>query len=222
MFGQLCRFSAWGCCLASAKFFTNFSLVLLIKVLLIKKRVAKRYAPIIRSQKQMTEDIVKELKKNNQEEENQKNIKSENVDKNDIGSLAEDYRRRYNLRDPDIDTEFGINFLENGQAVIGNTPITIQDDDIIIGGDVYRGTEAVWELLTEKKGENLFHSPYSEEDMGDYYEILKRTNVLRENLDPNSTHPRSSASWKWRNIFSKLWKKMKSEENSSDEEEEEE
>ena len=39
MFGQLSRFSAWECCLASAKFLTNFSLVLLIKVLLIKKSV---------------------------------------------------------------------------------------------------------------------------------------------------------------------------------------
>ena len=38
-FGPFSRFSAWGCCLASAKFLTNFSLVLLTKVLLIKKRV---------------------------------------------------------------------------------------------------------------------------------------------------------------------------------------
>ena len=112
-------------------------------------KLAKRYAPIVKSQKQMTENIVKELKMNNKNEYNE-HIKSENEDENDdhnSGSLAEEYRRRYALRDQDIDTEFGIKFLENGQAVIGNTPITIQGDDIVIGGEVYDGSEGLWELL---------------------------------------------------------------------------
>ena len=34
-------------------------------------------------------------------------------------------------RDPDIDTSFGINYLPNGDAVIANTPIKIENDDII-------------------------------------------------------------------------------------------
>ena len=195
--------------------------------------LAKRYAPIVRSQKKMTEDIVKELKKNNQDEGVEDvNIKSENAgwrgnvksEDQDLysGSLAEEYLRRYRTRDPDIDTEFGLNFLRNGIAVIGKTPVIIQGDDIIIGDEVYSGSEAVWELLTEKKKENFVHQPYSEADMKTYYDILKKTNVLRQNFEPDSTKPRSSQSWKWRNILSKLWKKMKDDDNSSEEEVEKE
>ena len=198
--------------------------------------LAKRYAPIVRSQKKMTEDIVKELKKNNQDEGEDVNIKYEDGDESgnvksedggdkgahDYGSLAEEYRQRYHMRDPDIDTEFGIKFNKNNQAFIGVTPITIEGDDIIIGGEVYPGNQAVWELLTEKKKENLLLQTYTEEDMKTYYDILKKTNVLRQNFDPNSTKPRSSQSWKWTHIFSKLWQKMKEEDNSSAEEEEEE
>ena len=183
--------------------------------------LAKRYAPIVKSQKKMTEDIVKELKMSNQREHNE-HIKSEDEDENDdhnSGSLAEEYRRRYALRDQDIDTEFGIKFLENGQAVIGNTPITIQGDDIVIGGEVYDGTEGLWGLLTEKRKENLMQVPYSEDDWANYFGILKKTNALRQNFDPNSTHPRSSNSWKWKNILGTLWKKLKKDDNSSDEEE---
>ena len=193
--------------------------------------LAKRYAPIVQSQKKMAEDIVKELRKNIQDEDEEVNVKSEDENEDiksedeeggEHGSFAEEYRRRYRMRDPDIDTEFGIKFLKDGQAVIGNTPITIEGDDIIIGGDVYPGNEAVWELLTEKKKENLVHMPYDGEDMRIYYEILKKTNVLRNNFDPNSNKPRSNQSWKWKHIFSKLWERMKNESNSSFEEEEEE
>ena len=168
--------------------------------------LAKRYAPIVQSQKKMAEDIVKELRKNIQDEDEEVNVKSEDENE-DIKSE---------------DEEFGIKFLKDGQAVIGNTPITIEGDDIIIGGDVYPGNEAVWELLTEKKKENLLHMPYDGEDMRIYYEILKKTNVLRNNFDPNSNKPRSNQSWKWKHIFSKLWERMKNESNSSFEEEEEE
>ena len=188
--------------------------------------LAKRYAPIVQSQKKMAEEIVKELKKNNQyededvksEDENE-DIKSE--DEEGDGSFAEEYRKRYRMRDPDIDTEFGVKFLGDGQAVIGKTPITIDGDDIIIGDEVFPGNESVWELLTEKKKENLVHKPHSKEDLQIYYEILKKTNVLRHNFDPNSNKPRSNQSWKWTHIFAPLWQRMKDENNSSSEEEEE-
>ena len=189
----------------------------------------KRYAPIVRSQKLMSESIVKELKMKNRETSNKNPIKTEHIktehgDDHDLysGSLAEEYRNRYRMRDTDIDTEFGINFLENGVAVIGNTPVIIQGDDIIIGDEIYRGNEALWQLLTEKNEENFMQESYSEKDWENYYNILKKTNVLRQNFDPNSTRPRSSGSWKWRNILSKLWKEMKEDRSSSEEEVEEE
>ena len=46
-------------------------------------------------------------------------------DRENFGPLAEDYRQRYVLRDPDIDIQFGINFLRDGKTIICNTPMTI-------------------------------------------------------------------------------------------------
>ena len=44
--------------------------------------------------------------------------------------------------------------LPDGQTIIGNTLITIDDDGMIIGRNVYPGTEGLWTLLTEKAGNN--------------------------------------------------------------------
>ena len=194
----------------------------------------KRYAPIVKSQREMTDKIVKELKMENREEdkeeEENKPIKDEvkdekldgelgNGDDLHSGHFAEEYKRRYALRDEDIDIEFGIRFLDDGRAVIGQTPITIQGDDIVIGGEVYHGNAALWELITEKKKENLTHmSSYTQDDWNNYYDIIKRTNVLRRNFDPNSSKSRSNKSWKWKEIFSDFWKRMKEEDNSSGDE----
>ena len=42
----------------------------------------------------------------------------------------------------DIDTSFGINFVD-GEPFIGSTPIKIEDDDIIIYNEVYQGTPGI-------------------------------------------------------------------------------
>ena len=204
----------------------------------------KRYAPIVQSQKQMSDQIVKELQKQRSETKyddlvpvkteskdlvpvktesedlvpvktESKKRKSEESD--NFGHLAEDYRQRYSLRDPDIDTQFGINFLSNGQTMIGNTPITIDGDDIIIARNVYQGTEGLWTLLTEKNKEQL-ENRYDTNDIQQYMEILKDTAALHQNFDPENNRPRSNQSYKWRKILSVIWKKMREDEGLSDDE----
>ena len=165
----------------------------------------------------MTDEIVKTLKNEREEIVPLKaERKKRKLEEKEYGPLAEDYRKRYALRDPDIDTKFGINWKRNGQTVIGDTPITIQEDDIIIKSDVYEGTEGLWQLLTEKKKDNL-HS-YDAEDLTSYMNILRDTHVLHQNLDPESPYPRSSSSWKWKNILGPLWGKIREEDGQDDEE----
>ena len=172
------------------------------------RTLEKTFAPIIKSQKNMTEEIVNTLKAE------RKRVKFE---EKEFGPLAEDYRRRYTMRDPDIDTQFGINFLKDGQTVIGNTPITIEDnDDIVINGHVYAGTEGLWTLLTERKKDNLHSYNDNAGDLRSYMDILRDTHVLHKNFDPNSTHPRSNSSWKWRKIFSPIWEKIQEEDDDDD------
>ena len=180
-----------------------------------QRTLEKTFAPIIQSQKHMTDEIVKTLK-NEREEIVPLQRKKRKLEMEDYGPLEEDYRQRYALRDPDIDTKFGINFLADGKVVIGDTPITIQDDDIVIRDNVYDGSEGLWQLLTERKKANL--NSYDGEDLTNYMNILRDTHVLHNNLDPDSPYPRSSASWKWTNILGRLWKKMRSDDGESDEE----
>ena len=44
-----------------------------------------------------------------------------------------------------------------------------------------------------------------------YEGILRQTNALHEDFNPNSKYPRSSATWKWRSILSPIWEKYKKE-----------
>ena len=169
------------------------------------KSLEKTFAPIIKSQQDMSKEIVKHLKKEN--DFGAENIKNENesINEKHIGNLPVEYRRRYILKDEDIDIQFGIKFLDNGQAVIGDTPIKFYGNDIIIGDEVFKGTAGVWTLLTEKRKENL-HS-YTDEDAIEYMHILNVTNVLHKNYDPSSNYPRSNSSYKWKTILSQIWRK---------------
>src|SRR6218665_3457652 len=44
-------------------------------------------------------------------------------------------------------TTFGIN-SKNGVFYIGNSPISIQSNDVTVGDKTYAGTPGLWELLT--------------------------------------------------------------------------
>ena len=69
---------------------------------------------------------IKEEEDSEEEEEAGEDVKVEKIKKRRLlsdkfGPLANDYRNRYMLRDPDIDTTFGICLLNNGETVIGDT-----------------------------------------------------------------------------------------------------
>ena len=112
-------------------------------------------------------------------------------------------------RDKEIDTSFGIKF-HDGVPYIANTPITIDHDDITIYNKVYDGTPGLWNLITEKT-EGLLDGKYTDDDLAMYEGILRQTNALHTDFDPNSPYPRSSASWKWRSILSPIWEKYRKE-----------
>ena len=171
----------------------------------VRRRVLEEtFHPIVRSQAKMTEQIIKSLREKRDSDSSEEELPKKRREE-DFGPLAEEYWNRYAMRDPTIDTSFGIN-VENGQPVIGNTPIKIKNDDIIIYNNIYPGTEGLWELLTEKKV-NL--QDFDQNDIQEYMGILGDTNVLYKDYNPNSSYPRSNTSWKWKNILGPIWKKLK-------------
>jgi hypothetical protein len=184
-----------------------------------QRELEHHFAPVVQIQDKMSKEIIEGLKPIKEEvttlRENLENRdealprKMRRVDMDEYGPLAREFRTRYTGRDPDVDTTFGIKYLLDGRSVIGNTPITISDDDIMIYGEVYDGTPGLWSLLTETEKDKLTKDKWNQDDMNTYAEILRQTSVLHEDYNPNNPHPRSNRSWKWKHILGKLWDQLK-------------
>ena len=174
------------------------------------RTLQETFDPVVKAQADMTEKIVKSLKEIRPKEKILMPSKKRRLSSGDeFGSLANAYRNRYMSRDDEIDTSFGIRFVD-GKPFIANTPIKIEHNDIIIYNQVYEGTPGLWSLITEKTKGKL-EGAYDENDLAAYKNILQQTNVLHQDFDPNSAYPRSSVSWKWRNILAPIWTKLREE-----------
>ena len=117
----------------------------------------------------------------------------------ELGELATAYLQQYASNKKSTDTTFGISSKE-GVFYIGDTPITIEGDDITVADKTYTGTPGLWELLTMAKPNE---SIYSSSDLDDYAEILHETNAMRQSGNPSK--PRSSRSGKYKNIIKPIW-----------------
>ena len=111
-----------------------------------------------------------------------------------VGKLAKLYLSR-----PNPDKKFGIR-KEKGHHYIGNKHVIVSQNDIIADGETFIGRPGLWELITSKNPQN-----YNTEDYADYAYLMIKTNALHDNYNPNDPSPRSSKSYKWKNILSPLW-----------------
>ena len=175
------------------------------------KTLQETFDPVVKAQTDMTEKIVKSLKEIRPKDEKIPiPFKKRRLSSGDeFGSLANAYRNRYMSRDDEIDTSFGIHFVD-GKPFKGKTPIKIEHNDIIIYNQVYEGTPGLWSLITEKT-KGVLEGTYDKNDLAAYAKILEQTNVLHQDFDPNSPYPRSNVSWKWRNILAPMWPKLREE-----------
>ena len=102
-----------------------------------------------------------------------------------------------------IDRTFGIH-KKNGKYHIGNKPITIKGNNIIIEDNEYEGTKGLWELIIFKDPDN-----YTEDDYLNYINLLVQTNTIYQGNNPNNTNPKSSKSNKWDKLISPVWEHIK-------------
>ena len=110
----------------------------------------------------------------------------------DLGEIAEEY-----LKTPLLsrDTTFRIHEKE-GIYYIGEKQATIANNNIIIGVEIFKGTPGLWELIMVKNPVNFTHKDYK-----NYRSLVIKTNVLHRYYDPKNPYPRSSDSYKWREIL---------------------
>ena len=110
-----------------------------------------------------------------------------------------------------IDLTFGL-YAKDGGFYIGNKPVIIDDNDIIVDDIIFEGTAGLWELITSKNPIN-----YTDEDVGKYKQLVKQTNTAYRDNNPNSKYPKSSKSPKWYNIIKPIWEEIKEEEETEGE-----
>ena len=138
-----------------------------------------------------------------------------------LGEEALRFVMRNKIHDRTLDRTFGIKFTVIGY-VMGNTPVRFQGNDIIIENVKYPGTPGLWALITDTQKEQIDEAKPSNEDYDNYQEILQKTHVLHDQSNPESKKPRSSRSWKWKNVLEPIWQLIKEEEEEKGEGEEEE
>ena len=103
-----------------------------------------------------------------------------------------------------VDKVFGL-IEKNKRLHIGNKPITIKDNNIIIEGVIYTGTPGLWDLIISQDPQKEI----TEEDYLNYGNILKQTNAIYQKNDPNQNKPKSSKSNKWMTFIKPIWEDIK-------------
>ena len=183
-----------------------------------QRDLEEQWRPVVKSQNKVVEKVSKALEpirqgvlSIRQSLERPRKMEFEN-----LGHEAEGFITRNKIHDPTLDTTFGIRFSSDGRTFIGNTPITIQGDDIIINNEVYHGTRGLWSLITDTQKDQITNAEPTKNDKEEYASMLYQTNVLHEDSNPDNKMPRSNRSWKWRQFLGPIWETFKKMDDSSD------
>ena len=174
--------------------------------------LSKFFKPITKTQKATAKEITEELKPIKEGIENIPNIITfpaypsirasrkplEGEDTQYIGKVATNALRKFATIDK-ADRTYGLRD-DGGKFYIGEKLTVIDDNDLVVGRDVYEGTPGLWELIMSKEPDKTIYTP---EDKENYARLMIKTNVLRQKKYPN--RPRSADSDKWRDILSPIW-----------------
>ena len=121
-----------------------------------------------------------------------------------LGPIASEAFEKYTTIEG-ADKVFGM--VKKGKNYyIGDKPIKIKGDNIIIDDKEYPGTPGLWELIISQdpqKGKS------TDEDFINYGNLLIQTNAIYQKNDPNTNKPKSSKSYKWKNIINPIWQEIK-------------
>ena len=177
----------------------------------LQTNLSKIFKPITDVQKSTAEDIRSDIKENmlqkitfpaylsiegfHQEEEEE-----QHPDTQFIGPIAQEYLRKFATKS-ESDRTYGL-YDKNGNFYIGNKPVTIVDDNIIVDGEEYQGTPGLWELIIAKNPDSEI---YTEQDHRNYAKIMIASNALKKGNDPKSPRPKASKGNKWKSLLREVW-----------------
>ena len=164
------------------------------------------FKPLTETQKEIKEEIQKipiAYNLNNKiQQEPQLAIEAEKKKETLLGPVATYYMSKFADKDG-VDKVFGI-YNQGNKFYIGNKEIEFDHDDIIVDGSRFKGTEGFWDILINKSP-----SHYEDDDFNDYARLMRLTNAIHQNNDPNNNRPKSSTSKKYKEIIKPIWEHLK-------------
>ena len=99
-----------------------------------------------------------------------------------------------------IDRTYGI-YAKDKKFYMGNSPITIKDNDITISDKTFPGTPGLWKLITSKYIPNKLE--YTPQDLANYIIMMYLTKTIYVNNDPSKAK-RGGNSKKLNNLIKPL------------------
>ena len=160
--------------------------------------LTKLYKALIESNEKILNKIAdKELNKSNDRE----------LTEDNLGDISSFFLKKYNTRFVnDVRRNFEISEIGN-KMVFGKMEVDVDGNDIVVGGEKYKGTNGLWELMTESNATDEWSS-VNDEDLQNYSKIIFNTGAIYSESNPNK--PKASRSEKYRKIIKPLWEKFKS------------
>ena len=158
--------------------------------------LSKFFKPITETQKATTKEITEELKPIKEGIENlpqaitfpaypsiqafEKPLEGE-----DIGEVAEKYLRKFATKG-EADTTYGL-YDRKCNFYIGNKPVVIIDNNIVVEDEEYEGIPDLWELIVSKNP-----TDYTNDDYYNNANLMLKTNALHRVNNPDNNYPKSS------------------------------
>lgn len=128
-----------------------------------------------------------------------KKLAKEFIEKNFKGKIARDYFLKLINGGKSIDYNYGVR-VQGDSWMIGNKKIDVNDDDLIIDGNRYRGTPGLYELIFMNIPNDYI---YTQEDLNVYAQIIAATCAHRINFSRDG-RVKSNRGTKYKKIISKL------------------
>ena len=124
-----------------------------------------------------------------------------------IVDIAESYLRKFSTK-YEADKTYGL-YDKKGKFYIGNKPVDIKENNIVVDDEEYEGTPDLWELIVSKEPKD-----FTKEDYENYAKLMVKTKTLHVGNNPENKRPKSSKSYKWNTILKDIWGKWKEYEGS--------
>ena len=112
---------------------------------------------------------------------------------------------------PEKKPTFGM-YFKDGDFRIGDKKVDIKGDDIKIENKEYTGTPGLWELIMDDNPQI-----FTEEDYLNYGRILKQTNTIYQNNNPDQNRAKSSGGDKWKKLIKPFWEEIKQQKKETEE-----